>query len=235
MQRDGQDILALIKSRLHSVAVMRVHVEIQDPLPGPGQFHAGEHHVVQITKSRRARRHRVMKTAQQIESDVRPALQQQVGGDQSRAAGPGAAFEHVLEHRRVRSAQPHVQAVHGHIAAGGTLKFFEITSRVKLFQLGQRSFTRRDLDAPVAAEQSERFQTLAREAGALGFERAIRRVTQPFDFGRVQKGQFAIAHAEREVMPSRTVIEEMEFARGNLRNSRAPRVFIYLRFKAISS
>src|SRR5664280_2095504 len=74
-----------------------------------------------------------------------------------------------------------------------------------------------------------------REAGALGFERAIRRVTQPFDFGRVQKGQFAIAHAERVVMPSRTVIEEMKFAPGKLRNSPAARVFVYLRFKAISS
>jgi hypothetical protein len=106
---------------------------------------------------------------------------------------------------------------------------------MKLFQLGQRSFTRRDLDAPLAAEQSERFQALAREAGALGFERAIRRVTQPFDFGRVQKGQFAIAHAERVVMPSRTVLEVMKFASGSLRNSLSARVFVYLRFKAISS
>jgi hypothetical protein len=128
-----------------------------------------------------------------------------------------------------------VQAVHGQITAGGALQFLEITGRVKLFQLGQRSHSRSDLDAPIAAEQSERFQALAREAGALGFERAIRRVTQPFNFGRVQKGQFVIAHAEKVVMPSRTVIEEIKSAPGSLENSLSARVFVDLRFKAISS
>ena len=64
-----------------------------------------------------------MKTAQQIESDVRPALQQQVGGNQSRAAGPGAAFKHVLEHRRVQAAQAHAKAFHGQITAGDPLQF----------------------------------------------------------------------------------------------------------------
>ena len=235
MQRDGHHILALVKSRLHTVAVMRVHVEIQNPFPGVGQFQAGERHVVQKTEARRALRHGVMKTAQQIEGDVRPALQQQVGGDQSRAAGPGAAFEHVLEHRRVRSAQAHVQALDGQITAGGALQFLEIAGRVKLFQFGQRGFSRGDLDAPVGAEQSKRFQALAGESGALGFERAIWRVAQPFNFGRVQKGQFAIAHAERVVMPLRTAIEEMKLAPGSLRNSLSARVFVGLRFKVISS
>jgi hypothetical protein len=106
---------------------------------------------------------------------------------------------------------------------------------VKFFQLGQRSFSRGDLDAPVGAEQSERHQALAGEAGALGFERAIRRVTQPLNFGRVQKSQFAITHAEGVVMPSRTVIEEMKIAPGSLKNSLSARVFVDLRFKAISS
>jgi hypothetical protein len=37
------------------------------------------------------------------------------------------------------------------------------------------------------------------------------------------------------VMPSGTVIEEMKFAPGSLRNSLSARVFVALRFKAISS
>ena len=36
-------------------------------------------------------------------------------------------------------------------------------------------------------------------------------------------------------MPSQTVIEEMKFASGSLRNSLSARVFVDLRFKAISS
>ena len=64
----------------------------------------------------------------------------------------------------------HVQAVHGQITAGGASQvFFQITGRVKFFQLGQRSFSRCDLDAPVGAEQSEPFQSPPRQAGALGF------------------------------------------------------------------
>ena len=67
---------------------MRVHVQIQNPFAGVGQFHAGEHHVVEITEAGGAVGEGVMKTAKQIERDVRPALQQQIGAGQTRAARP---------------------------------------------------------------------------------------------------------------------------------------------------
>jgi hypothetical protein len=44
-----------------------------------------------------------------------------------------------------------------------------------------------------------------------------------------------IAHAEKVVVPQRTAIEEIKFARGSLKNSLSARVFVDLRFKAISS
>ena len=43
VQRNRHHVLAAVKRRLHAVAVMRVHVQIQDPFAGVGQFHAGEH------------------------------------------------------------------------------------------------------------------------------------------------------------------------------------------------
>ena len=121
-----------------------------------------------------------MKTAQQIEGDVRLALQQQIGGRQSGAAGPRAPLEHVLEHRRVRSAETHVPAFHRQIPAGGALQFLQVTGGVKPFQLVQRRRTRCDFESAFPAEQAEGFQPYPRQPGALGFERAIRRVTQPF-------------------------------------------------------
>ena len=68
---------------------------------------------------------------------------------------PGAAVEHVLEHRRVQAAQAHVKAFHGQITAGDPLQLPQITGGVKLFQLGQGRLARRDFDAPIAAEQAE--------------------------------------------------------------------------------
>ena len=46
----------------------------------------------------------------------------------------------------------------------------------------------------IPAEQAEGFQPCPRQPGPLGFERAIRRVTQPFHLRRVKEGEDAIVH-----------------------------------------
>ncbi len=46
MQRNGHHVVAPVKGGLHAVAVMRVHVQVQNPFAGFGESPAGEHHVV---------------------------------------------------------------------------------------------------------------------------------------------------------------------------------------------
>jgi len=72
----------------------------------------------------------------------------------------------------------------------------EITGRLKLFQLGQRSFPRATSMRPSVPSQSEDIKPLAGETGALGLNGQSGGYST-LQFGRVQKGQFAIAHAEK--------------------------------------
>ena len=194
MQRDGEHVAALVKDFLHAVAVMRVHVQIDHALAGAGQRVAGQRHVVEITEAARVRRHGMMKTAQQVERDVRLARDEQVRRHKARAAGPGAVFEHVLEHRRVRSAQAHAKTLHRQIPRRGALKFFEVVRGMNLPQLGGRGLAGSDLRAIRPAQQTKRSELRPGERRALGLERAIRRVTQPFDLGRIHKGESAVVH-----------------------------------------
>ena len=67
---------------------------------------------------------------------------------------------------------------------------------MKPLQLVQRSRWWRDFKMPFAAEQAKGFQSFARQLGALGLERTIRRVTQPFDFRRVEESEGAVVHGQ---------------------------------------
>src|SRR5690348_10385595 len=65
---------------------------------------------------------------------------------------------------------------------------------MKPLQLVQRGRARCDFDAPFATEQTEGFQSVACKHDAVGFERTIRRVGQPFDFRRVEKSEGGVGH-----------------------------------------
>jgi hypothetical protein len=125
----------------------------------------------------------MMKTAEQVERDVRPALQQQIGGDKSGAARPRAEFKHMFEHRRVRPAETHAQSVHRQIAVRRAPHFLEVTRGVELFQFRDRGAARREFKMVFVAEQAEGLQPQPGAAGALGLEGTIRRIAQRLDFG----------------------------------------------------
>ena len=109
-------------------------------------------------------------------------MQQQIGGGESRAARPGTAFKHVLEDRRVGFAEAHAQAFHRQVAFGGTLYFLEVMRGVELFQFRDGRAARRGFEMFFIAEQTKRLKAQPGAAGALGLERAIRRVAQRFGF-----------------------------------------------------
>jgi hypothetical protein len=106
-----------------------------------------------------------------------------------------------------------VQTVHRQVATSSALQLVEVIAGMEFSQFSERRLARGDFVAPFAAEQTEGFQALAGEGGAFGFKGTIWRVTQPFNFGRVQKGQFAVTHAENGVMPSEILTEKENAAK----------------------
>ena len=134
------------------------------------------------------------------------------------------------------------QAVHGQITAGGSLNLLDVTSCVEPVQFGRRRLSSGNFHPAFATEQSEGSQPLPGQGGALGSERTIRRITQPFDFGRVQESQFAVAHAQTPRCSAEHMWTRGSDSAGGQghcvarpRRSIVPPLIVCSRFKAISS
>lgn len=194
VEGDGEDVTTVVEGCLCAVAVVGIDIEAEDTLIVLGEEVAGEDDVVEVAEAGGFLGHGMMEAAEEGEGDIGFLLEEESGGFEGGAAGPGAVVVEVFEHGGIGSSEAHLEGLDIEVSAGGGLERIEVVRVMELEEFGGCGGLAGGFHLAAGAEEAEVEESLSGIGGAGGFEGAGCWVGELFDLGRVYEGERSIVH-----------------------------------------